>query len=647
MREVAFLKQNAAKWKQLESILTDRSAASPDTLAGLFVQVTDDLAYARTFYPNSKATLYLNALAGKVHQAIYRNRKERKNRIVLFWAEELPALFRRSHPQLLQSFIIFMLAVCIGAVSAANDQTFVRLILGDGYVNMTLENIKKGDPLAVYKGEDASSMFFGITLNNIRVSFIAFVFGVLCSVGTVYVLISNGIMLGAFQTFFYQYGLLYKSFLVIWIHGTLEISAIVIAGCAGLVVGNSILFPGTYSRTTSFRRGAWQGLKIVMGLVPIFITAGFLESFVTRYTEMPEWLSLLIIGSSLAFILWYFVWYPIELERRNLGIDLTEDEPLHTLSEENARKKIEFRRKRDLAEILTITFEFARQHLKPLGKAIVFIAGPAIIVSALITGWAQASLMSSLLGGSGANESTALWSIGFNTLLSVVVGLVTGIFVLTTVQCYIALYMKQPPAQSGQGQSSPPIEVSDVWQAVKKELRLVAAGSVGSLAIVIIGLICFIVPGIYLLVPLSLIVAVQVSERLPFRAAVSRCLSLVSNYWWQTGRIMSIMALLLSVLVAVFAIPQQILTLLVTIQSLEKGGGESVVYTALLVALTVFRTIAAYLLNALLAIALSFQYFNLVERKEARGLLEKIDRIAPAEPPVAAAPEKNRTLEPA
>ena len=84
---------------------------------------------------------------------------------------------------------------------------------------------------------------------------------------------------------------------------------------AGLVMGNSLLFPGTYARGQSFMRAARRGVKIVVGLVPVFITAGFLESFVTRYTEMPPLLSLLIIGGSLGFVLWYFVGYPIALTR--------------------------------------------------------------------------------------------------------------------------------------------------------------------------------------------------------------------------------------------------------------------------------------------------------------------------------------------
>ena len=97
--------------------------------------------------------------------------------------------------------------------------------------------------------------------------------------------------------------------------GTLEISAIIIAGCAGLAVGNSILFPGTYTRSQSFMQGARDGMKMVVGLVPIFIMAGFLESFVTRHSDVSPVLSAGIILVSLAFVIGYFVLYPIHLSR--------------------------------------------------------------------------------------------------------------------------------------------------------------------------------------------------------------------------------------------------------------------------------------------------------------------------------------------
>lgn len=312
MREALFIRRNADKWRDMEQNPT----RNPDELTDRYVELTDDLSYARTFYPNAKVTRYLNGVAAQMHRSLMQNRVDDRSRFITFWQYELPFLFYKSQRLLALSAGIFLAAGILGWVSAAHDHTFVRLILGDQYVNMTLENIKKGDPLGVYNSSGQATMFVRITLNNIYVAFRTFIFGLFASFGTIAMLFYNGVMLGSFQYFFHERGLLLDSVLKIWIHGTLEISAIIIAGCAGLTVGNSLLFPGTYSRLDSFKRGVKQGLKIAIGLVPIFIMAGFLESFVTRLT-LPPIVSGSIILLSAVFIGWYFILYPISLNRTN------------------------------------------------------------------------------------------------------------------------------------------------------------------------------------------------------------------------------------------------------------------------------------------------------------------------------------------
>lgn len=312
MREAVFLARNRARWQQYHQV----PAASPDELAARFVALTDDLAYARTFYPESPITRDLNDLAGQFHQRLYRTRRERATRFWQFWRTELPLVVARNHATLAFALGFFGFCALLGALSAALDESFVRLILGDHYVNMTLENIRRGDPMAVYKGEREAPMFLYITVNNVQVALRCFAAGALAGVGTALMLFYNAVMLGSFQYFFYQKGVLTQSLLTIWIHGTLEISAIVIAGAAGFVLGRGLLLPGTYPRGLSFRSSAREGLKLALGTVPVLVVAGFLEGFVTRHTEMPVFASLLIIGGSLAFILWYFVVYPRRVARK-------------------------------------------------------------------------------------------------------------------------------------------------------------------------------------------------------------------------------------------------------------------------------------------------------------------------------------------
>ncbi|MAL18845.1 MAG: hypothetical protein CL670_06890 [Balneola sp.] len=316
MREVAFLRKNADKWKEFEQLLQAKDQDNPDQLADLYIELSADLAYAQANYPGSKTEQYLNQLSVAVHDEIYRSKKEETNRLITFWTEELPTLFASKQKELLYSFIVFSLAIGIGVLSSVNDPSFVRYIMGDAYVNMTISNIDQGDPLGVYKKASEMNMFFAITVNNVKVSFYAFVSGLLTSIGVGMVLLNNGIMVGAFIHFFAKYGLVGEALRVIFIHGTLELSAIVIAGAAGFVVGNGFLFPGTHSRKDAFIKAGREGLKMIVGLVPVFIAAGFLESFVTRYTQMPLWLSLTIILGSLAFILYYFVLLPHKLKTK-------------------------------------------------------------------------------------------------------------------------------------------------------------------------------------------------------------------------------------------------------------------------------------------------------------------------------------------
>lgn len=324
MREAAFIKRNSGKWQRLEQMATKGDESlTPDEASALYIELNDDLSYARTFYPGAQITIYLNSLAAGMHRRIYRNQRTGTGRFISFWKTDLPLLMGATRRPLAIAAGVFTAAVLIGGLSAHYDATFTRLIMGDTYVNMTLQNIKEGKPMAVYGSSGMMDMFFGITLNNIMVSFYAFAMGVLLGYGTWLILLQNGIMLGAFQYFMFQQGVLHESLLAIWLHGTLEISCIVIAGAAGLVMGNSILFPGTYTRLASFRHGSLQGMKIVVGLIPCFIAAGFIEAFITRRSAgMPPALNVAIIACSLAFIIGYFILYPYQVQRAH-GIHRT------------------------------------------------------------------------------------------------------------------------------------------------------------------------------------------------------------------------------------------------------------------------------------------------------------------------------------
>jgi uncharacterized membrane protein SpoIIM required for sporulation len=317
MREAAFVKQNKEKWIAFEQALDKTSNVHPDYLSDLYIQLTNDLSYAQTYYPNSSTLTYLNSLASQAHQLIYVNKKESKKRLLNFWVKEFPEFFGHHVNTLMYSFLIFAVAIFIGAISSINDDSFVRLIMGDTYVNMTLENISEGNPTGVYQDKSMVGMFLYITLNNIRVGVICFALGVLTSIALGLILFRNGIMVGAFFAMFWLEGQAAHAWPVIMLHGTIELSIIVVCGAAGMIMGNAILFPKSYSRRHSFIQGAKSGLKVMISTVPLFIIAGFIESFVTRYAFMPGWLKYLILFVSAGIILGYYVALPIYLKRKN------------------------------------------------------------------------------------------------------------------------------------------------------------------------------------------------------------------------------------------------------------------------------------------------------------------------------------------
>ena len=323
MREGMFIKKNVDKWNSYQHNKTN----DPDETAERFITLVDDLSYAKTFYPKSKVTRWINSIAAGIYQNIYQNKKEKYNRVFAFWKYELPLLFKKYHHILLFTFLVFLLFVLIGVFGAVKDENFIRGVLGDNYVDMTEENIAKGDPFGVYKSENPFTMFVYIAMNNSFVALLMVIGGLVAGVGTLFAMWQNGLMLGCFQYMFFSKGLGLKSVMVIWVHGTLEILAFVIASTAGFIIARGILFPGTYSRKASFKSAIKDALKVMIILVPVFIIAAFFESYVTHLMSntydkesnegLPVWASATILLLSLSFIVWYFVIYPIRLHKKN------------------------------------------------------------------------------------------------------------------------------------------------------------------------------------------------------------------------------------------------------------------------------------------------------------------------------------------
>ena len=325
MREALFIKKNAQKWQEYDHFKTD----DPDEMASRFTTLVDDLAYAKTFYPHSKVTRLINGLAVSIYQSIYQNKKEKYSRLIGFWKTELPLVIRRNHKVFLFTFTVFAVSMLMGIISSMKDYEFVKGVMGEDYVAMTEDNIANGDPFGVYKNTSEGgyfSSFIWLFYHNVRIDFLMFIFGLFFGVYTLVLLFQNSVMLGCFQYMFFAKGVGIKSMMVIWIHGTLEISAMIISATAGFIIAKSILFPGSYKRINSFKLGLKDAVKIMIIFVPMTLGAAFLESYITHLMSetfdkdgkggMPVWVNILLLTSLFSFVVWYFVIYPILVERK-------------------------------------------------------------------------------------------------------------------------------------------------------------------------------------------------------------------------------------------------------------------------------------------------------------------------------------------
>lgn len=360
MKETAFINQNKKKWAEFERMTKGtQKKADPDKMSRLFVEITDDLAYARTHYSKRSVRVYLNALAQQVFHSIYKKKRTPLSVLVDFWVTGLPLEMYRSRKALLTAFLTMAIGMLIGIVSTNDDPDFLGAVIGYDYVDLTESNIKNGKPMDIYGSGQEMDSFLSIGMNNMRVALITFVLGLFFSIGSGIFLFFNGIMVGAFQWFFKVRGLLLTSFLTIWIHGAFEIPAIVLAGAAGITMGNGLMFPKTLTRLQSLSISAKRGVKIMIGVIPIIIIAAFIEGYATRHTivtnvggevetEWATWIKWLIILGSFSFMVLYFVVYPYFVARKTNFDESIEEQPTFGVSQ-----KMIFYKIRSLGELFS------------------------------------------------------------------------------------------------------------------------------------------------------------------------------------------------------------------------------------------------------------------------------------------------------
>ena len=270
--------------------------------------------------------------------------------------------------------------------------------------------------------------------------------------------------------------------------------------------------------------------------------------------------------------------------------------------------KIEFRKVRDFGALLNVTFDYIRKNFKLLFKSNLFIASPFILLAGVFMGIYQSSMFSFAY-------DQDFESIGIPFLLAMVFMIVSYVIITVVTYSHLMLYK-----QSETGA----FELDDVWQMAKKNFFLIFLTGIGYSFIVGFGFLFLIIPGIYLSIALSLIFIVRLEEELGFFDAVSRCIKIIKDNWWFTFGLILVVGMIQGFLMYALYIPNYIMMFVTAFAGIdsETSGVNRMLYI-----LTSIISSLGALLYIISTIAIAFHYYNLVERKEAPGLLAQIDEI--------------------
>jgi hypothetical protein len=283
------------------------------------------------------------------------------------------------------------------------------------------------------------------------------------------------------------------------------------------------------------------------------------------------------------------------------------------------KQPIELRKERDLGQVINATFTFIAQEIKTLARMLGIIIVPAFLLVSILSIYVQYRTNNATYVDHDVSIflTSGYW---FTMLLLMLVQLVTHTLLMASVYSYMKLYL-----QKGSGNFT----FSDLLEEVRIWFWNIMGSNILVAIIIVFGLILLIIPGFYLMVPLSFLPAIMVFEEKSFSNSYSRCFHLIRNNWWWTFLLMLVLFMIIGSIAMFIAMPFMILGFLkafhtssspLEIQASYLGSTMSLVGTAI-------QTVITYLSYFIFYVAYSFQYFNLLEQKDKPSLLEKVDQL--------------------
>ncbi|UOQ45033.1 stage II sporulation protein M [Halobacillus salinarum] len=279
-----FIKSHRQDWKRLEEILhkldKNTKRLSPhevEEFQMLYQKAAQHLAYTQTYFPEEDVADYLNDLAAKAHNLFYKDQISSLSQIKAFFGSRFIQLLTEQWKFVIAAMLLFLIGAVGAFLSVWGDPLHFYAVLPESMANAI-------DPDRLGEGHDQVNspvMSASIMTNNIQVALLAFAGGVTFGLLSVYLLLYNGIIIGAVAAFFLHYGKFYEFWAYIVPHGIIELTAIFIAGGAGLMMGYKLFVPGETSRIYQLKSQAFRSVQLLLGTLPLFVIAGIIEGFIT------------------------------------------------------------------------------------------------------------------------------------------------------------------------------------------------------------------------------------------------------------------------------------------------------------------------------------------------------------------------------
>ncbi|MGE5529888.1 MAG: stage II sporulation protein M [Patescibacteria group bacterium] len=310
-----FYRRNRPNWERLETILGragSRGLASLDrqdllSLGRLYRQAASNLAYARTHRLEPDLIAYLNGLVGRAHAYIYVSPAGTLRRIGLFFRRTFPAVLQKRLGFILLAFLIMLGAAAFGLCLQLLAPKAAAVLVPPGrsaeLYKRFEENTWFNDPLA-----ERPLISGAIMANNIWVSVMAFAGGILLGLLTFQVLYGNGLLLGVLTGVFIRHGHGFDFWATILPHGVIELTAIAIAGGAGLLLASALINPGRYRRRDALVIRGRDAVVLLLGVACLLVAAGAIEGFVSTIGRLGNAPRLLIAGATALLLYPYLLW---------------------------------------------------------------------------------------------------------------------------------------------------------------------------------------------------------------------------------------------------------------------------------------------------------------------------------------------------